>query len=64
MFELFVGSDAVRRHVEDRLRPQGHRPPPREKADRRRQRPARAVRTVSASALRSLAELVEPSPSR
>jgi hypothetical protein len=63
MFELFVGRDAVQRHVERPLKPDGHRPS-RKKAEKHRPRPAAAVRTVSASALRSLAELVEPSPSR
>jgi len=64
MFELFVGSDAVRRRVGDPLKTEGHRVPAPPRRDRRPRRPGAAVRTVSAAALRSLAERLEPSPSR
>jgi hypothetical protein len=57
MFELFVASDAVRRHIQDSLEPKGvptskvkHEPP-------RRVR----VRSRSAAALRTLADRLEPS---
>ncbi len=60
MFELFVGSEAVQRKVADSLEPK--RPAPRKPE---RARPRRdAVRSTSAAALRSLAERLEPSPSR
>jgi hypothetical protein len=61
MFELFVGSEAVQRKVGSSLEPKG-RPPARRPT---RERPRRdAVRSGSAAALRSLAERLEPSPSR
>jgi hypothetical protein len=60
MFELFVGSEAVQRKIAGSLepaRPATQRP--------ERERPKRdAVRSTSAAALRSLAERLEPSPSR
>jgi hypothetical protein len=60
MFELFVGAEAVQRKVAGSLEPR--RPATREP---RRERPRRdAVRSTSAAALRSLAERLEPSPSR
>lgn len=59
MFELFVASDAARRHIRDSLEPTGPATP---KAKRVRRRRA-AIRSTSASALRSLAERLEPSPS-
>ena len=62
MFELFVGSDAVRRHVEGPLKPGNHRP--RRRKDENRRRRTVGVRTRSAAALRNLAERLEPSPSR
>lgn len=60
MFELFVASEFTRRKVAESLEPQRsaarkHTP----------ERPRRgAVRSTSAAALRSLAERLEPSPSR
>jgi hypothetical protein len=55
MFELFVGSDAVRRHVLESLEPKAPRPP-------KIERPRRDhVRATSAAALRSLADRLEPS---
>jgi hypothetical protein len=60
MFELLVGSEAVQRKVTDSLEPK--RPVARKPE---RERPRRdAVRSTSAAALRSLAERLEPSPSR
>ncbi len=59
MFELVVASDAARRHIRDSLEPTGPAMP---KAKRVRRRRA-AIRSTSASALRSLAERLEPSPS-
>ena len=60
MFELFVATEAVQRKVTGSLEPK--RPAPRAP---RRERPRRdAVRSTSAAALRSLAERLEPSPSR
>jgi hypothetical protein len=60
MFELFVGSEAVQRKVVRSLEPK------RAAASKpERERPRRdAVRSTSAAALRSLAERLEPSPSR
>lgn len=58
MFELFVASDEARRRIKASLepsRPAGKTPKP----ERRRNR---AVRTASATALRSLADRLEPSP--
>ena len=60
MFELFVGSEAVQRKIAGSFGPT--RPSPR-KPERGRPRRA-AVRSTSAAALRSLAERLEPSPSR
>ena len=60
MFELFVGSEAAKRKIAGSLeteRPAAQRPVP-ERARRH------AVRSTSAAALRSLAERLEPSPSR
>jgi hypothetical protein len=60
MFELFVGSEAVQRKVVQSLEPKW---PAAGKPER--ERPRRdAVRSTSAAALRSLAERLEPSPSR
>ena len=58
MFELFVASDEARRGIRDSLepaRPAGRMPKP----ERRRNR---VVRVASATALRSLAARLEPSP--
>jgi hypothetical protein len=61
MFELFVASDAAQRKIAESLQPQ-QRPSARKSE---RERPRRdAVRSTSAAALRSLAERLEPSPSR
>jgi hypothetical protein len=61
MFELFVGAEAAHRKIAASFEPPRRaapRPPDRE-------RPRRdAVRSSSAAALRSLAERLEPSPSR
>ena len=57
IFELFVGSEAVRRQVENSLRSSG----PRGRAARPERRPRVPVRAVSAAALRGLAERLEPS---
>jgi hypothetical protein len=58
MFELFVASDEARRRIKHSLEP--GRPPGRmPKPERRRNRP---VRTASATALRGLADRLEPSP--
>ncbi len=60
MFDLFVGSEAARQKVAASFEPA-------RKAARKaeRERPRRdAVRSTSAAALRSLAERLEPSPSR
>ena len=60
MFELFVGSEAAQRKIADSFepkRPAATRPV----RERRRRRP---IRSTSAAALRSLAERLEPSPSR
>ena len=60
MFELFIGSEAVQRKTSGVLEPKS--PAPRRPE---RERPRRdAVRSTSAAALRSLAERLEPSPSR
>ena len=58
IFELFVGSEAARRQVENSFRsstPKGAR------ASRPERRPRVPVRSVSAAALRGLAERLEPS---
>jgi hypothetical protein len=60
MFELFVGSEAVQRKVAGSLEPKRL---PARKPERVRPR-REAVRSTSAAALRSLAERLEPSPSR
>jgi hypothetical protein len=57
MFELFVGSDVVRRRVQSSLELSGAAP----KAERARSR-RNGVRSISAAMLRSLAERLEPSP--
>jgi hypothetical protein len=57
MFELFVGRDAVRRHVRESLEPKPPRPAEIERARPRRDH----VRSTSAAALRSLADRLEPS---
>lgn len=60
MFDLFIGSEAARRKVGASFAPT--RPGT---SQRERERPKRdAVRSTSAAALRSLAERLEPSPSR
>ena len=60
MFELFIGSEAVQRKVADSFEPKRSAAP-----GPVRERPKRdAVRSTSAAALRSLAERLEPSPSR
>jgi hypothetical protein len=59
MFELFVGSEAAQRKIADSFEPT--RPAPRPVREQRRRH---AVRSTSAAALRSLAERLEPSPSR
>jgi hypothetical protein len=60
MFELFVGSEAAQRKIADSFEPK--RPAaPRPVSERPRRH---AVRSTSAAALRSLAERLEPSPSR
>ena len=60
MFELFVGSEAAQRKIAGSLEPKrpAARKPVREPARRH------TVRSTSAAALRSLAERLEPSPSR
>jgi hypothetical protein len=62
MFELFVGREAVRRHVEGPLTPDGDGP--RRRIRRERPRRTRVVRVRSAAVLRNLAERLEASPSR
>ena len=59
MFELFVGSDAIRRQIKGSLEP-ARRSVPKPEA---RQPKRVAVRSTSAAALRSLADRLEPSPS-
>ena len=60
MFELFVGSDAIRRQIKGSLEPAPGPAAPTPKP----RRPKRvAVRSTSAAALRSLADRLEPSPS-
>lgn len=58
MFELLVASDEARRKIKDSLEP-GRRPGRMPQPERRRNR---AIRTASATALRSLANRLEPSP--
>jgi hypothetical protein len=58
MFELFVGSDVVRRRVQNSLELSGVAAPKAERARSRRN----GVRSISAAMLRSLAERLEPSP--
>jgi hypothetical protein len=58
MFELFVASDAARRHIKDSLEPKTSRA---EKTEQVRPRRVR-VRSTSAAALRNLADRLEPSP--
>jgi hypothetical protein len=59
MFELLVGTDAVRRQVKASLEPNRTTAPKPERPQPRRV----AVRSTSAAALRSLADRLEPSPS-
>jgi hypothetical protein len=59
MFELFVASDAVRRHVRDSLEPAGPSPRKAKRVGSRRT----AIRSTSAAALRGLANRLEPSAS-
>ena len=62
MLELFVGSQAAQRKIAASFEPTRRAPAPRRIE---RERPRRdAVRSNSAAALRSLAERLEPSPSR
>jgi hypothetical protein len=64
MFELFVGIDSARRRTEDALGARGR--PTGARATARTEHVARqraGIRSVSAAALRSLAERLEPSPS-
>jgi hypothetical protein len=57
MFELFVASDAVRRHIQGSLEPNGTT-----KTKAKEERPRRVrVRSRSAAALRTLADRLEPS---
>jgi hypothetical protein len=65
MFELFVGIDTARRRTEDALEVAGRPTTARTTAgtNHGRRRRRAGVRSVSASALRSLAERLEPSPS-
>jgi len=56
MFELLVGSDAIRRQIKGSLEP-APRPAPKPEPKRS------AVRSTSAAALRGLADRLEPSPS-
>lgn len=58
MFELFVGSDAARRLIGNSLE---FKDSPTQKTEKRVRR--RGLRSVSATALRGLAERLEPSPS-
>ena len=58
MYELFIASDAARRLVKESLEP-ARRPAPKAMPEPRRRI---AVRSVSATALRRLAERLEPSP--
>jgi hypothetical protein len=60
MFELFVASEAAQRKIAESVEPK--RPATRKRAPERPRRDA--VRSTSAAALRSLAERLEPSPSR
>ena len=60
MFELFVASEAARRKIGESVEPK--RPAPRKRVPERPR--SDAVRSTSAAALRSLAERLEPSPSR
>lgn len=59
MFELLVGSDAIRRQIKGSLEPA---PRPAPKPELRRPKHS-AVRSTSAAALRGLADRLEPSPS-
>jgi hypothetical protein len=59
MFELLVGSDAIRRQIKGSLEPA---PRPAPKPELRRPKRS-AVRSTSAAALRGLADRLEPSPS-
>ena len=58
MYELFIASDAARRLVKESLEP-APRPAPKAMFEPRRRD---AVRSASATALRRLAERLEPSP--
>ena len=57
MFELFVGSDAARRRVQRSLEVSGPATPKTERVRSRRD----GARSLSAAALRRLAERLEPS---
>jgi hypothetical protein len=64
MFELFVGIDTARRRTEDTVEVAGRPATARATAGTKHAPRQRAgVRSVSAAALRSLAERLEPSPS-
>ncbi len=58
MFELLVGSDAVRRRVQGSVELSGPAKPKAKRASSRRN----GVRSISAATLRSLADRLEPSP--
>lgn len=60
MFDLFVATEAVQRKIGESLEPKR---PTRRRPERERPRRDR-VRSSSASALRGLAERLEPSPGR
>ena len=63
MLELFVGSQVAQRKIAASVEPTRRAPAPPSRTER--ERPRRdAVRSNSAAALRSLAERLEPSPSR
>jgi hypothetical protein len=64
MFELFAGSEAVRRKVGAATRPVAPKAAAPRVVTTRRRRRAVAVRTVSAAALRNLAERLEPAPTQ
>jgi len=59
MYELFIASDAARRRVRESFEP-ARRAAPKSLPEGRRRI---AVRSTSASALRRLADRLEPSPS-
>jgi hypothetical protein len=57
LFELYVASDAVRRQIQDSLEPKGVPPTKAKQEPKRRVQ----IRSRSASALRTLADRLEPS---